>query len=66
MGWGDLGVFGQAAKETPNLDRMAAEGMTFPDFYSANPLCSPCEYTDSCQGDIAKLDKEQRTARWWS
>ncbi|KAG5269963.1 hypothetical protein AALO_G00187100 [Alosa alosa] len=41
MGWGDLGVFGQPSKETPNLDRMAADGMLFPNFYSANPLCSP-------------------------
>ncbi|OWF39650.1 N-acetylgalactosamine-6-sulfatase [Mizuhopecten yessoensis] len=41
MGWGDLGVFGEPSKETPNLDRMASEGMLFTDFYSANPLCSP-------------------------
>ncbi|XP_028665579.2 N-acetylgalactosamine-6-sulfatase [Erpetoichthys calabaricus] len=41
MGWGDLGVFGQPSKETPNLDQMAAEGMLFPSFYTANPLCSP-------------------------
>uniref|UniRef100_A0A665XC25 N-acetylgalactosamine-6-sulfatase n=1 Tax=Echeneis naucrates TaxID=173247 RepID=A0A665XC25_ECHNA len=41
MGWGDLGVFGQPSKETPNLDAMAAEGMLFPNFYTANPLCSP-------------------------
>ncbi|ELU11403.1 hypothetical protein CAPTEDRAFT_152949 [Capitella teleta] len=41
MGWGDLGVFGHPAKETPNLDKMAAEGLLLPDFYSANPLCSP-------------------------
>ncbi|XP_038066860.1 N-acetylgalactosamine-6-sulfatase-like isoform X1 [Patiria miniata] len=41
MGWGDLGVLGQPAKETPNLDQMAAEGVLMPDFYSANPLCSP-------------------------
>ncbi|XP_071172912.1 N-acetylgalactosamine-6-sulfatase-like [Mytilus edulis] len=41
MGWGDLGVFGEPNKETPYLDKMAAEGMIFPDFYSANPLCSP-------------------------
>ena len=43
MGWGDLGVFGHPAKETPNLDKMATEGMLFPDFYTANPLCSPCK-----------------------
>ncbi|XP_064833086.1 N-acetylgalactosamine-6-sulfatase isoform X1 [Oncorhynchus masou masou] len=41
MGWGDLGVFGQPSKETPNLDSMAAQGMLFPNFYTANPLCSP-------------------------
>ncbi|XP_075045136.1 N-acetylgalactosamine-6-sulfatase isoform X1 [Mixophyes fleayi] len=41
MGWGDLGVFGEPSKETPNLDQMASEGILFPDFYTANPLCSP-------------------------
>ncbi|XP_071375800.1 N-acetylgalactosamine-6-sulfatase [Centroberyx affinis] len=41
MGWGDLGVFGQPSKETPNLDTMAAQGMLLPNFYTANPLCSP-------------------------
>lgn len=42
MGWGDLGVLGQPSKETPNLDAMAAQGMLLPNFYTANPLCSPC------------------------
>ncbi|XP_037552321.1 N-acetylgalactosamine-6-sulfatase [Nematolebias whitei] len=41
MGWGDLGVLGQPSKETPNLDAMAAQGMLFTNFYTANPLCSP-------------------------
>uniref|UniRef100_A0A8D1VDS5 N-acetylgalactosamine-6-sulfatase n=1 Tax=Sus scrofa TaxID=9823 RepID=A0A8D1VDS5_PIG len=41
MGWGDLGVYGEPSRETPNLDRMATEGMLFPSFYAANPLCSP-------------------------
>uniref|UniRef100_A0A3Q2ZSY4 N-acetylgalactosamine-6-sulfatase n=1 Tax=Kryptolebias marmoratus TaxID=37003 RepID=A0A3Q2ZSY4_KRYMA len=41
MGWGDLGVLGQPSKETPNLDEMAAQGMLFTNFYTANPLCSP-------------------------
>uniref|UniRef100_A0A8C8HY85 Sulfatase N-terminal domain-containing protein n=1 Tax=Oncorhynchus tshawytscha TaxID=74940 RepID=A0A8C8HY85_ONCTS len=40
MGWGDVGVFGQPS-ETPNLDSMVAQGMLFPNFYTANPLCSP-------------------------
>ena len=41
MGWGDLGVYGNPSRETPNLDKMAADGMLLPSFYSANPLCSP-------------------------
>ncbi|RUS86588.1 hypothetical protein EGW08_005669 [Elysia chlorotica] len=41
MGWGDLGVYGEPNRETPNMDQMAAEGVLLPDFYSANPLCSP-------------------------
>ncbi|XP_050048317.1 N-acetylgalactosamine-6-sulfatase-like [Dermacentor andersoni] len=41
MGWGDLGVFGQPARETPNLDEMASEGILFTDFYAASPVCSP-------------------------
>lgn len=48
MGWGDLGVYGEPSRETPNLDRMAAEGMLFPNFYSANPLCSPCKLGLAC------------------
>lgn len=46
MGWGDLGAFGEPSKETPNLDQMASEGMLFMDFYTANPLCSPCKYLE--------------------
>jgi len=41
MGWGDVGVNGDPAKETPNLDLMAREGILMTDFYTANPLCSP-------------------------
>jgi len=44
MGWGDLGIFGEPNKETPYLDRMAAEGLALTDMYAANPLCSPCKF----------------------
>jgi hypothetical protein len=43
MGWGDLGTYGEPSKETPNLDQMALDGIQFMDFYSGNPLCSPCK-----------------------
>jgi len=40
LGYGDLGCYGSKIR-TPNLDRMAAEGIKFTHFYSANPVCSP-------------------------
>jgi arylsulfatase len=40
LGYGDLGCYGSSIS-TPNLDRMAAEGVRFTDFYSGNPVCSP-------------------------
>jgi arylsulfatase A-like enzyme len=40
LGYGDLGCYGSKIR-TPNLDRMAAQGMRFTQFYSANPVCSP-------------------------
>jgi len=39
MGYGDIGPFGATKQRTPNLDRMAREGMRFTNFYAA-PVCS--------------------------
>ena len=41
LGYGDLGSFGQRKIATPNLDRMAREGMRFTNFYSGSPVCAP-------------------------
>jgi len=41
MGWKDLACYGSGFYETPNLDRLAAEGMRFTDAYAACPVCSP-------------------------
>lgn len=41
LGWGDLGCYGNPVILTPNLDRMATEGMRFTDFYSAAEVCTP-------------------------
>ena len=41
MGYGDIGPFGAEGYATPNLDRMAAEGMKFTDFYVGRSFCSP-------------------------
>lgn len=39
LGYGDIGSFGAKGYETPNLDRMAGEGVKFTDFYVAQPVC---------------------------
>ena len=39
MGYGDIGPFGATKQKTPNLDRMASEGMKLTSFYAA-PVCS--------------------------
>jgi len=41
LGYGDVGCYGAKGFATPNLDRMAAEGARFTDFYVAAPSCTP-------------------------
>lgn len=41
MGWGDFSCFGNKEAKTPNVDRLAAEGLRFEQFYTASPICSP-------------------------
>ncbi|MGV3540069.1 MAG: sulfatase-like hydrolase/transferase [Rufibacter sp.] len=41
MGYGDLPLYGNKDIETPNLDKMAAEGLTFTQYYANSPICSP-------------------------
>ena len=41
LGYGDLGCYGQQVIRTPNIDRMAAEGMIFTDHYAGSTVCAP-------------------------
>jgi len=41
LGWAELGCYGNTFNETPNLDRLAREGMRFTQAYAAAPVCSP-------------------------
>ncbi|NLH42483.1 MAG: arylsulfatase [Planctomycetes bacterium] len=41
LGYGDLGCYGQQAIQTPNLDRMAREGMIFTNHYAGSTVCAP-------------------------
>src|SRR5262249_23743264 len=40
LGYGDIGPFGSTLNRTPNLDRMAKEGMKLTSFYAC-PVCTP-------------------------
>lgn len=41
LGYGDLGCYGQQQIQTPNLDRLAAEGVRFTQFYAGSTVCAP-------------------------
>src|SRR5690606_1646256 len=41
LGYGDLGVYGQEKIKTPNIDRLAAEGIRFTNFYAGSTVCAP-------------------------
>ena len=41
LGYGDLGCYGSRVHRTPNIDRLAREGMRFTSFYSTSGVCTP-------------------------
>ena len=41
MGWGDLSCYGRPDYQTPNLDKLAQQGIRFTNAYSAAPVCTP-------------------------
>ncbi len=71
LGYGDLGCYGQTKIKTPNLDRMAAEGMRFTQHYAGSTVCAPSrcslmtgKHTGHCtvRGNVDVLMKpEERT-----
>ena len=41
LGYNELGCYGQKIVKTPNIDRLAEEGMKFSQFYAGSPVCAP-------------------------
>src|SRR5699024_9781856 len=41
LGWMDLGIYGSSFYETPNIDRLASQGMKFTAAYASSTVCSP-------------------------
>jgi len=45
LGYAEVGCYGQKKIKTPNIDKLAAEGMRFTQAYSGNPVCAPSRCT---------------------
>ena len=45
LGYGDLGCYGQTRIKTPNIDKLAAEGMRFTSCYAGSTVCAPSRCT---------------------
>lgn len=56
LGYGDLGCFGQTKIKTPELDKMASEGMKLTSFYAGSTVCAPSR---------SVLMTGQHTGRTW-
>ena len=41
LGYGDLGCYGQTLIQTPNIDRLAAQGIRFTQAYAGSTVCAP-------------------------
>jgi len=44
LGWGDLSAYGHPTSYTPNIQRMADQGLLLTNFYVSSPICSPSRY----------------------
>ena len=56
LGWMDTGSYGSTFYETPAIDRLAAEGFRFTQFYTASPVCSPTRASLMTGKHPARLD----------
>jgi arylsulfatase A-like enzyme len=55
LGWADVGCYGSTFYETPNTDRLAAQGMRFTNAYAAGCVCSPTRASIMCGKYPARL-----------
>ncbi|MFV0593413.1 MAG: sulfatase-like hydrolase/transferase [Draconibacterium sp.] len=75
MGWSDLSCFGNTEAQTPNIDKLASEGICFDQFYVNSPICSPSRVALSTGTypqrwnitsylEFRKRNKERGMANW--
>ncbi len=65
LGYGDLSCYGSVWNQTPEIDRMAVEGLRFTDFYAGAPVCTPSRagLMTGCYARRVDLDLDD-TNRW--
>jgi arylsulfatase A-like enzyme len=66
LGYGDIGAFGQTKIRTPNIDRLAAEGMRLTSHYSGNNVCAPSRcvlLTGRHPGHVSIRDNRQASPK---
>lgn len=70
LGWGELNVYGSTFNETPNLNKLAAQGTRFTQGYAAAPNCSPTRVSimtgqyPARVGITDFLPEAEKTERW--
>ncbi len=66
LGYSELGCYGQKWIRTPNVDRLAAEGMRFSDFYSSSAVCAParCSLMTGKHGGHAYVRNNYEVGEW--
>lgn len=66
LGYAELGCYGQKLIRTPNIDRMAAGGMRFTDFYSSSAVCAParCCLMTGKHGGHATIRDNYEIGEW--
>ncbi len=68
LGWKELGSYGQKKIHTPNLDRLARQGIRFTDFYAGAPVCAPsrCNLMTGKHGGHAPIRDNVEVGTWKS
>jgi len=66
LGWAELGCYGQEKIETPNIDRLAAEGMRFTQYYAGSAVCAPsrCTLLTGKHGGHAYIRDNSEVGEW--
>jgi len=65
LGWEDLGCYGSQYYQTPNIDRLAKEGMRFTDGYAACNVCSPTRAAIMTGKEAANVAELHAKLRVW-